>query len=199
MARGDVTGPVNGTVSGSNTTGGGFQWGSLGSGFSIGSSIGAAVGSVYSAWSMGKSLRYQLKTQEEIAKINVRVAQLGKESALQSGETQTAQISHRAGQLIAKQRVANAANGVKGGVGSAAEVETSARIMKEIDKLTVEENALAAAWGHKQAGINQLMLAYQRNGDASVTAQNTNSQALGTLMGSIGDVSDRWLKYRSDK
>lgn len=169
----------------------------LGVSLSIGSMLGSAIGSVYSAWSNGKILAGQIRTQELIAEYNRRGAQMGKESALRAGEDTIAKITSKAGQVIAKQRVSYAANGVALGVGSAREVQLSSRIRKDLDVINAENNAVAASWGFSTQALNTQLTTIQSGIDTAIRREDQNAKAVQTLLGTIGEASQRWDRYKN--
>lgn len=126
-------------------------------GFGIGMAIASAIGDVYSAWSAGKTANYVADKQIQILKDQQAIGQLNAEQAYRQGEAQAAQVTMKYGAQKAAQKVAYAANGVKTDTGSAAEVQATTDIMKEIDRQNIAMNALASAWGYKtgaaQAGM----------------------------------------------
>lgn len=165
-------------------------------GVGIGFSIGGAIGSVYSAWASGKALDYVMQRQREINAINAKIAQFGVEAAHREGEDITAQVTHRAGQIKASQRVGYAAAGVAVDVGSAGEVQATTELMKEMDKRAVAMNALAKAWGYRQQGAN-----IQAQGLSTIAEYNQRKsavydRALTNVMDSASLVADRWYKMK---
>lgn len=171
---------------------------SLAGGVALGMAIGQAVGSIYSAYSLGKSLKYQLETQAKIDKINARIQQMGAETAYRRGEAEVARITMRAGQVKAKQNVAYAANGVATGYGSAAEAKASTSIMKELDVHTANMNALAAAWGYQQEAVNMRNASFAHAAQGTVDQGRQNAMAMSTLVGSIGEIHERWNRFKGE-
>ena len=171
---------------------------SLAGGVSLGMAIGQAVGSIYSAYSLGKSLKYQLETQAKIDKINARIQQMGAETAYRRGEAEVARITMRAGQIKAKQNVAYAANGVATGYGSAAAAKASTSLMKELDVHTANMNALAAAWGYQQEAVNMRNASFAHMAQGTVDQGRQNTMAMSTLVGSIGEIHERWNRFKGE-
>src|SRR5690625_2529620 len=128
---------------------------------SLGSQIGgglmSASGSYYGAKSQITALKGQAKLAESSARlseVNARISELGAQSALEQGKHQVADLTMRAGQLKSRQRASMAANGIDLSVGSAAEVQASTDLLKEIDKSTLRMNALRNAFGYRTQTIN---------------------------------------------
>ena len=164
-------------------------------GASVGMAVGQAVGSVYAAFVSGKTQKYVGKKQAEIAENNRQMAQMSAESAYRQGENQMAQLTYKAGQVKAKQRVAMGANGVVIGSGSTAEVLASTETLKKLDMNTVKLNAISSSWGYKSQGIQasnagsiaKIMGDYA--GKSTVCVMAANLMDKGTI------VADRWQKY----
>jgi len=144
------------------------------------------IGSYYSA----KSSKAQLNLQADMADINARLAEKTAQSALSQGQQQVAQATMRAGQIKSAQRVALAANGVDLGVGNAAELQASTEIMKEIDKNTIEANAVRTAWGYRTQGVNYQNEATMKR--ASAGAISPGMAATSTLLSEAGKVASSW-------
>jgi hypothetical protein len=150
---------------------------------------GLASGVVGSYWS-AKSQKIQLQGQAELSDINARIAELGAQQELRKGQSEIAQMTMRAGQVKASQRAAMAANGIDLGVGSAAEVQATTDLTKEIDKNTIEANAMRAAWGYRTQAMN-----YGNEAFAQRTTASTISPAFSgfnTLLGGAGQVASGW-------
>ena len=85
-----------------------------------------------------------------------------------------------------------AANGVALDSGTPNAVLTSTDVMGEIDANTIEQNALAQAWGYRtQAGMDR----------ARANAINPGMSAATTLLGSATQVASTWygMKYGMKK
>lgn len=164
-------------------------------GASIGLAIGQMIGSVYSAYSTGKTLKYVSKKQEEIAENNRQMAQMSAESAYRQGESQMAQLTYKAGQVKAQQRVAMGANGVKIGSGSTAEVLASTEVMKRLDMNSVKLNAISSAWGYKAQGLQASNAGSIARIMGNYQASAGVSRAAGSLLESGSVVADRWSRY----
>lgn len=159
----------------------------------IGGSVSGAVGSYYSSKSQASSLKFQ----SDIAGINARIAELGAQQELYKGQQQVGALTMKAGQVKSSQRAAMAANGIDLGEGNAAEVQASTDIMKEIDKNTIEANAVRSAWGYRTQSVNYQNEALIR----SATADNINpfASAATSLLGSAGSVAGTWYNYQRNK
>lgn len=116
----------------------------------IGGLASGAIGGYFSA----RTAKINAETQAVVADSNARIAELGAQSVLQQGEKQVGALTLKAGQLKGAQRASLAANGIDLGVGSAAEILASTEVMTEIDKNTLNANAVRTAWGYRAQATN---------------------------------------------
>ena len=144
------------------------------------------VGSYYSAKNQASTLNFQAN----IAGINARIAESAAQSELQKGQRQIGALTLQAGQLKARQRATLAANGVDLGYGSAAEIQASTDLMKEIDMDTVHANAVRSAWGYRTQKANYQTQAIMAR--AAAKGISPVESAVSSLLGSAGSVSNSW-------
>lgn len=152
----------------------------------IGGAVGGAIGSYYST----NAQKTALEGQAELAKINARIAELGAQSVMAQGQQQVGALTLKAGQVKSSQRAAMAANGIDLGVGSAAEIQASTDIIKEIDANTITANAVRSAWGYKTQGVNMQNDALMRQ--AAAGSLNPAGSVASSLLGSAGSVAGSW-------
>jgi hypothetical protein len=154
----------------------------------VGGALNSAIGGYYGAKSQQSGLRFQA----DIADVNARIAELGAQSALDRGQRQVGALTLQAGRLKSRQRAAMAANGIDLGVGSAAEVQASTDIMKEIDVDTIIANAVRTAWGYRVEATNYQNDAMMKR----ATARTISPLATGvaSLLGSAGSVASTWYR-----
>ena len=156
----------------------------------IGGMATSAIGSYFSAGAQ----KAALQGQAAIADTNARIAELGAQSALNQGQQQVGALTRRAGQLKGTQRATMAANGIDLGEGNAAEIQASTDIMKEIDKNTVEANAVRSAWGYRTQAVNfQNEALMKRAGADSISPMSAMATS---LLGSAGGVAGSWYQWR---
>ena len=154
----------------------------------IGGGVTSAIGSYFSA----ATQKATLKGQAAIADTNARIAELGAQQELFRGQQQVGALTLQAGQLKSRQRAALAANGIDLGVGSAAEIQASTDIMKEIDKNTVEANATRSAFGYRTQAMNFQNEALTARATAS--AISPGMSAVSSLLGSATSVAASWYR-----
>ncbi len=154
----------------------------------IGGGVTSAIGGYFSA----ATQKATLKGQAAIADTNARIAELGAQQELFRGQQQVGALTLQAGQLKSRQRAAMAANGIDLGVGSAAEIQASTDIMKEIDKNTVEANATRSAFGYRMQAMNFQNEALTKR--ATAGAISPGMSAASSLLGSAGSVAASWYR-----
>jgi|GEM_PF-2004512 len=149
-----------------------------------------AVGSAIGTYQQAKSAKSQLRYQAAIAEINRRMSESSAQQAMQQGQQQVAATTMKYGAVKSSQRAAMAANGVDLGTGNAAEVQASTDILKDIDKQTIEANAIRAAFGYRTQGANYGAQAGMAN--ASASGISPVSAGFSTLLGSASKVAGSW-------
>lgn len=152
----------------------------------IGGGVTSAIGGYFSA----ATQKATLKGQAAVADTNARIAELGAQSALYQGQQQVGALTLKAGQLKSSQRAALAANGVDLSVGSAAEIQASTDIMKEIDANTLIANAVRTAWGHRTQAVDFQNEALIKR--ATAGALSPFGAAASSLLGSATTVASSW-------
>lgn len=155
-------------------------------GLKSGSAASSTVGSYYSS----ATKRIALDAQADIADINARIAELGAQSELQRGQQQVAALTLQSGQVKSRQKVALAANGVDIGEGSAAEIQASTDIMKDIDSNTLTANAIRSAWGYRTQAVSMQNEATSLRATSSAISPLLDAGT--TLLGGAGSVASSW-------
>lgn len=140
----------------------------------VGNTI-AAIGS----FGVTKHQNAIAQSQANIARLNAQLAMNQYENTLRAGEKQIQQVTMAAGRTRSSQRAALAANGVAIGEGSAAELQASTDIVKEIDVNQIKSNAFQQAWGYRMQAANYEGQATM----AEASKQNKWLTAGATLMG----------------
>ena len=163
-----------------------FNLGQLGLGMQVIGAINGAIGSFYSSKAQISALEFQA----DMAEINARIAERGAQSVLDQGQRQIGQLTLRAGQLKSSQRAAMAANGIDLGTGNAAEIQASTDIMKEIDKNTIEANAVRSAWGYRTQATSLVNEAVVKRGTAD--GISPFGAVASSMLGNAGGVATSW-------
>lgn len=164
---------------------------SLALGMQTAGAVSGAIGGFYSA----KMTKQQLGFQASMADINARIAELGARQELFNGQYEVGKLTMAAGQLKSRQRTAMGVNNVVMGEGSAAEIAASAEIMKEMDKNTIESNAVRSAWGYRTQGVNYQAEAAAKRGTAS--SISPFSAVASSLLTGAGQVAKSWYQFKN--
>ena len=133
------------------------------------------------------------QARANIARINAQMMMRQYEQTLRANEKDVAQKTMAAGRVKHSQRASLAANGVAVGEGSAAELQASTDLIKEIDVNQMNENALREAWGYRMQGANY------NNQALSHEAQKQNKWDVfgATLLGGASQVSTNYMLMAS--
>lgn len=180
----------------SPATGGGSSSGMSGAMGNIGmtSAIAGSVMSIYGAFSSARSERSALRYQSAMARINARMAERTAQSILEQGEKEIGRLTMKAGQVKSAQRTAQAARGIVGGVGSAAEEIASLEVIKEIDVNMLNANSVRAAWSARAQVENYG--AEARSAKAGASSIFPYLSAATSLVSSASTVSEAWYRNK---
>lgn len=136
-----------------------MAWNDLTSGqqFGYGSLIAQGISNTIQAFGSFGITRHQnaiAQSQANIARLNAQMMEWQAQSRLRANEKDQVRLTMQAGQTKASQRAALAANGIAVGEGSAAELQASTDIIKEIDSNQMTANARREAWGMRMRAAN---------------------------------------------
>lgn len=144
--------------------------------------------SAFGSLSISKHNNAIAQSQANIARINAQMMERQYESTLRSAERAIVQKTMAAGQTKASQRAALAANGIAVGEGSAAELQASTDIIKEMDVNQIKANATSQAWGYKTQAVN-----YESQALMSESQKQSKWGAFGvTLLGGASQVANSY-------
>lgn len=124
--------------------------------------VGAGL-SAYSASEQADSQQKAARFQAQIDANNAQIALQNRSIELQQGEQDVQRAMMERNQLIGRQRVALAANGVDMNEGSAQDLLATTEFLSEWDQANIKNNAARKAWGFQveqdnhlaEAGFNQ--------------------------------------------
>lgn len=158
--------------------------------------IGAGV-SAYGQWRQAQSQKAMYEAEAKIAKNNQKIANAQAEDAVKRGGEADIELRRRYAQTRGQQVAKLASNGVALDEGSALSVLQDTDMFEQIDSQRTRDNAQREAWGFRTQGQN-----YGANAAMSRTAAGNVSGSApyavgGTLLSGAGEVSDKWLKFRS--
>lgn len=172
----------------------------MGTFLSVMGGINSAIGSFYAA----KSQQYQFKSQalndqfqSDMASINSRQAEYSAESTLEAGKNQVSQYTLAAGQQKAAATASMASRGIVLGQGSAQDVAASMDLVKNIDMLTINANAVRSAEAQRMQAVNfknESLLANTSAANATMSAKSISPLASMTtsLLGSASSLAQQW-------
>lgn len=129
------------------------------------------------------------QSQANIARLNAQMMERQAQGVLRSAEKAIVTKTMQAGQVKSSQRARLAANGIAVGVGSAAEIQASTDIIKEIDKNQLKSNAVADAWGYRMKAVGY-------EGDALMAMAKKQSAGLNfgsTLLSGASQIANNYM------
>lgn len=164
-----------------------------------------AIGEYYrvkSAKNQARAEALNLEFQASMSDINARQAEIAAQDLIRAGHHEVGRLGIQAAQERGAFHATTGGSGTVAGVGSSAELEASARLIQEIDALTITENSVRAAGEARLQGVGLR----NRAALARVSATNVRSYAAtlspwlaaGTsLIGGASSVASRWNQYQS--
>lgn len=166
----------------------------------VSGAITGAIGSFYAAQSQQIALKSQassLKFQARMADINARGAEFGAQQTLLAGERAIGSYTMRAGQQKASSQASMAARGVDVSTGSAAQVHASMDLVKQIDVININANAVRQAEAQRIQAANYRTQAVMSGVSASnltASASTISPWAAGftSLLGGATAVAQNW-------
>ena len=108
-----------------------------------------SLSEILSGLSESRAQRSMGALEQATAETNARLAEMFARDAIERGIEGQALIGKHVRGVIGKQRASFAGQGVKVGVGSAADVEESARAEARLDMEVIKNNAWREAWGYE--------------------------------------------------
>jgi hypothetical protein len=174
----------------------------------VGLMIGGIAAQAISAYYGVKAAKAQADQQaqnlefaSQMANLNARVAERGAQNMLRAGQWEKGQTGLRYGQVKESVRASQAAAGIQGGVGSAAEVLGSIEMSKRIDQLTISRNAVRSAnaafrgvTGIRNAG--RMALASAGSVRAMSGSMSPYLAGATSLLGGGFRASQAWYRYK---
>ena len=152
-----------------------------------------------------------------VTRNNAAIARGNASQALQAGQYNASTVKMRGSTLAAEQQVAQAANGVDVGVGSAAAVRDATQRMSALDAAMVQYNAAKQAFGfetqaatdetqaklYKMSGRNALFTGLAKASSAAVGAAAAypsagGAKVPGAVINSGSTLSPKWMNYIAD-
>lgn len=156
-------------------------------------SVATAIGNAVMGFNASKTNKIVAQYQAQIQDNNARMAELSALSALNQSQWKIAALTMRAGKVKSSQKVAMAANGIRVGRGSSAELLATTELMKRIDVNTEYANGYRAAWGYRLNAIQAGMKASALRG----TVRGASPMAAGASYLTAG-ILDTYKNYAKE-
>jgi hypothetical protein len=134
----------------------------------------------------------QGQVNKQVAYNNARMAEYAAADAQRRGEEEAQAVRRKGDQVKGAQRARMAAAGLDLGVGTAAELQDQTDFFSETDQSTARFNASREAWSNREQ-------AKQLRAQGSAAARQGTMSAFGTLLGTGGQVADKWRTYSGGK
>jgi hypothetical protein len=166
--------------------------------------INSAIGSYFAAQSEKNRLKGQAlnaKFASEMAALNARGSEFAAQRSMESAHRAIGRYTMGAGQAKASARTAIASRGIEAGTGSARDVIASMDLVKEIDRLTMDANAVREAEALRtqafnfqtQGTMDAMTAANMRRTAGSISAPMAGA---GSLLGGAADMGAWWMKNK---
>ncbi len=156
-----------------------------------------AANSAIGAWSQAQGQRTQLRLDAAMADLSAQQKEQQARDALMAGERQSQASMMQTAQTKSSQRAALAANGVALDSDSAVNQLSSTDYLGQVDRNTVEANALKSAWGIRMDAVNDRNQALMDR--ATRKTLSPTASAVTSLIGSAGQVAGSWYQARDTK
>lgn len=153
-----------------------------------------AVSGLVSAFGSIGATRYSnaiAQSQANIARLNAQMMEQQTQAVFRSAEKDIVRKTMAAGQVKGKQRATLAANGIAVGTGSAAEIQASTDLIKEMDTITMRQNATRQAWGYRMKAVGYEGEAYM----AQANKQSVWGNFGASVLGAASQVANQYLGY----
>jgi hypothetical protein len=142
----------------------------------------------------GRAAMQEAAYQSKVYGINADLADQQAEDAVARGHEASLRLRTQASGLMGQQKTMYASSGVDPTVGSAGTTVAETRAMSEMDRITIQNNALREAYGYRMQASGfraqgALALAAGRNQNAYYKAQS-----YGTLLGGAADLYHLYKK-----
>jgi len=149
-----------------------------------------AANSAIGAWSQAQGQKTQLGLSAAMADLSAQQKEQQARDALMAGERQSQASMLQTAQTRGSQRVALAGNGVALDSDSAVNLLSSSDYLGQVDRNTIEANAIKSAWGIRADAVNDRNQALMDR--ATRKSISPTLSAMTSLIGSAGQVASSW-------
>ena len=133
-------------------------------------SVGATI---HGANQQAKALNEQADFIRQQNEANQRLAEIQGEDAINRGDQAVGEMRRRADKIQGSQKAALAAQGIDISAGSAADTLAETSYFKQLDEITIKNNARREAWGYKVQAQNMATEARFKSAASNNMANNT--------------------------
>lgn len=181
---------------------------SIGQSFSAVGAVAGAITTAIGGYAAAQQRKHELKSQAsslefqaQMSQLNARAAENDAQEIMRAGNMQIGLLGMRYAQEKAALRTSTGARGIKSDVGSAAEVQASVSLAREIDALTLRSETVRAAGNARMRGVQASSDATMArvgaaNSRASAGTINPALEAHTSLLGSASRAADYWMHSR---
>jgi hypothetical protein len=155
--------------------------------------VGALINTA-GAYSSSVAQKNAQKYGAHVDRLNAAAAELQAQDALKRGMVEMHKVSRVGRQVLAKQQVAFAANGVDITEGSPLAILDDTAYFSEVDVATTRGNSEKEAWASRVRGSGLLAEASLK--DYAASTINPRMTALGTALGGSGQVASSWYSMK---
>lgn len=159
----------------------------------LGSSLAGGLLSAQGAMAGGEAAQRMYNYRAQVAMINSQIDQQNADYELNKGEIQVQQYGMKSAQQQGQIRASQGASGIDVNSGSTKDVQTSQRLVSNMDMAQIRSNAAKVAYDYRtqstydqsQAGLDVMA------GEDAMT--EGRYKAAGSLISTAGNVSSKWL------
>ena len=154
----------------------------------------SAVGALFSGQASSAAYKYQAG----VAAVNEKIAKQNAVYSREVGEFKAEQSGMKSRQQAGAIKVAQAASGFRGDMGSAKAVGESQHMIAESEQDVIRSNAAKAAYGHEVEAINFASQKELYNMARKNAKTESYFKAASSILGSASSTADKWLQYGSN-
>jgi len=151
--------------------------------FTIGASMLGAFGQIQQGQAANSAAQYQAR----VAQMNAEMADRRAQDAIERGREEEQKQMRATADLIGKQTVAQAANGLDLSFGSPLDLIVDTAVLGEIDALTIRKNSYREEQDYRQQAVNFRADSTMQKMAGRQAKKQSLFAAGGTLLGGFGD------------
>lgn len=137
----------------------------------------------------------QYKYQSAVAQMNAQIAQQNAKWAMDVGEIKAQQEGFKTAQQIAQTKAAQGASNLAVNVGSQVDVRASEADLGRYSEKLIRSDAARQAYGFEAQAAGDIAQSHLDEMAAKNAKTAGYIQAAGTLLGTAGSVSSKWISF----